>query len=341
MTGSAGKSGTKEFLAAMLAGSHAAKSSYNNFWGVPLTLANMPANAPYAVVEMGMNRPGEIARLSQLTQPDVALVVNVRPVHLEALGSLEAIRQEKLSIRRGLASNGVLVVPTDLSLAGLDRMPSTVVRFGNGGEIKANDWHAHGDDWHVSADVDGEDVDMMIQQGAPHRLQNALAALACCWAVGADARTCAQRAGLVSTMPGRGVVNHAGSVTLIDDSFNANPASVAAALQGLVARATKGRRIAILGDMLELGGDSAAYHAGLAAECRHLDGVVCVGPLMKNLYDALPAGVGVAYYPDPATVEPRDVAKRLVPGDTVVIKGSKKIFWVRNFAKELMAELER
>ena len=345
LTGSAGKSGTKEFLAAMLEGSHAPKASYNNFWGVPLTLCNMPADAPFAIIEMGMNRPGEIERLSRLARPDVALVVNVRPVHLEALGSVEAIRLEKLGICAGLTAGGALVVPMDLALDGVVGVPSRVVRFApderGGAEVFARDWHAHGVDWHVDALVDGVEVDFMLQDGAPHRLWNALAALASVWAAGADVRACAGRIGLTGVMEGRGVTHSAGGVVVIDDSFNGNPASMAAAILGLKSRVVHGRRLAILGDMLELGAEAPRYHAELAPLCEGLDGVYCVGPLMKNLYNALPEQLRLGWHEEPSTLAPVAVAGLLRVGDMVVIKGSKRIFWVYSFAKRLLEVLEK
>lgn len=133
LTGSAGKTTTKEMLASLL-GAPASVGSYNNFWGVPLTLARIPRTAPFAIVEMGMNRPGEIAKLSKLTQPEVALVVNVRPVHLEHLGSIEAIAREKLSISEGLKKGGTLVVPADLDIT-VSGWQGPVLRFGTGSGI--------------------------------------------------------------------------------------------------------------------------------------------------------------------------------------------------------------
>ena len=275
LTGSAGKTSTKEFLAAY-PGAYASPSSFNNFWGVPLTLCNASPSATLWVVEMGMNQTGEIARLSDLTQPTVALVVNVQPVHLEKLGSLEAIRREKVSIAQGLPRHGVLVLPTDVEAP---EWNGKLVRFGGASEVRELKHAAHGESWDVTAQVGGKQIAFDLTPGAPHRLQNALAALASVHAAGLDVSALAQQLGKVGIMTGRGVEQTAAGITVIDDSFNGNPASMVAALDSLKARpVTSGRRIAILGDMLELGADAPAYHEKLAADLPGIDGVYCVGP---------------------------------------------------------------
>src|SRR3954464_12675795 len=253
LTGSAGKTSTKEFVAAYPK-AYASPSSFNNFWGVPLTLCNASPRATLWVVEMGMNQTGEIARLSALTQPTVALVVNVQPVHLEKLGSLEAIRREKVSIAQGLPDNGVLVLPGDVEAP---EWNGKVVRFGEGAEVRALKHAARGESWDVAVQVNGKPIEFSLTPGAPHRLQNALAALASIQAAGLEPAALAKELDHVGIMTGRGVEQAAHGVTLIDDSFNGNPASMVAALGSLKARPVKaGRRIAILGDMLELGDDA-------------------------------------------------------------------------------------
>src|SRR5258705_3617284 len=182
LTCSAGKTSTKEFLAAY-PGADASPSSFNNFWGVPLTLCNASPNAALWVVEMGMNQTGEIARLSELTQPTVALVVNVQPVHLEKLGSLEAIRREKVSIVQGLPRHGVLVLPTDVEAP---EWSGRSVRFGGASEARELKHAPHGERWDVAAQIGEKQIAFELTPGAPHRLQNALAALAAIHAAGPD-----------------------------------------------------------------------------------------------------------------------------------------------------------
>lgn len=337
LTGSAGKTSTKEFLAAY-PGAYASPSSFNNFWGVPLTLCNASPKAKLWVVEMGMNQTGEIARLSALTQPTVALVVNVQPVHLEKLGSLEAIRREKASIAQGLPTQGVLVLPTDVEVP---EWNGSSVRFGGASDVRELKHAADGESWDVVAQVGASQVEFSLTPGAPHRLQNALAALASIHAAGLDETALAKQLGKVGVMTGRGVEQVAHGIVVIDDSFNGNPASMVAALGSLKARpVSAGRRIAILGDMLELGADARAYHERLAKDLPGIDGVYCVGPLMRHLYDLLPSGKGLGWHDDPATLEPQKVAALLQSGDVVVVKGSKKMFWVNKFVPKLLAALE-
>jgi UDP-N-acetylmuramoyl-tripeptide--D-alanyl-D-alanine ligase len=336
LTGSAGKTSTKEFLGAY-PNAYASPASFNNFWGVPLTLCNASPGASVWVVEMGMNQTGEIARLSELTRPTVALVVNVQPVHLEKLGSLEAIRREKVSIAVGLPKDGVLVLPTDVVAP---EWSGKVVRFGDASEVKVLGHTAQGESWEVSAEVDGKKITFSLTPGAPHRLENALAALASAHAAGLNAAALATELNQVGIMTGRGVEQTADGVTVIDDSFNGNPASMVAALGSLKARPVQsGRRIAILGDMLELGADAPAYHEKLAGDLPGLDGVYCVGPLMRHLYDLVPAGRALGWHEDPATLDPQKIAALLRGGDVVVVKGSKKMFWVNKFVPRLLAAL--
>jgi UDP-N-acetylmuramoyl-tripeptide--D-alanyl-D-alanine ligase len=337
LTGSAGKTSTKEFIAAY-PNAYASPSSFNNFWGVPLTLCNADPRASLWVVEMGMNQAGEILRLSDLTKPTVALVVNVQPVHLEKLGSLEAIRLEKVSIVRGLPSDGVLVLPT-----GIDAPEWTgkVIRFGEAAQVRELSHAAEGESWQVRAEVDGKPIAFGLTPGAPHRLQNALAALASVHAAGLDEKLLAKQLDHVGIMSGRGVEQTAGGAILIDDSFNGNPASMVAALDSLKARPVKnGRRIAILGDMLELGAEAPAYHQALARHLTGIDGVYCVGPLMRHLYDLLPESQGLGWHENPATLEPQQIAALLRGNDVVVVKGSKKMFWVNKFVPRLVAALQ-
>lgn len=342
LTGSAGKSGTKEFLGAMLDAPRSS-ASYNNFWGVPLTLARLEARGTghgdgYAVVEMGMNQPGEMGRLSELVKPDVALVVNVLPVHLEKIGSLAAIAREKLAVADGLVPGGVRVLPEALA------PEMDAVRFavdeGSAAEVCVGGWHVHGADWHVTMDIDGEVVGFMLREGAPHRLWNLAAACAAAHAAGFDDwDAAAERVAEVGVMVGRGTAEVVGGVTVIDDSFNGNPASVRAALESLKARPVSGRRFALLGEMVELGDEAPIYHAGLADACEGLDGVYLVGGMMTHLAGALPGSVLLGYWPDEKTFKVEDFVKTLQAGDAVVVKASKKIFYVHQVVKRLKTAL--
>jgi len=287
---------------------------------------------------MGMNQVGEISRLSELARPTVALVVNVQPVHLEKLGSLEAIRCEKVSIAQGLPKDGVLVLPTDVDAP---EWNGKIIRFGGNSQVREVKHVSRGESWDVMADVNGKQISFALTPGAPHRLHNALAALASIYAANLDAASLAPELNDVGIMTGRGVEQTVAGTTLIDDSFNGNPASMVAALDSLKARpVAKGRRIAILGDMLELGDEAPSYHTGLAKHLDGIDGVYCVGPLMHHLYSLLPKDKGLGWHEDPATLEPQQVASLLRGGDVVVVKGSKKMFWVNKFVPRLVAALQ-
>jgi len=259
-------------------------------------------------------------------------------VHLEKLGSLEAIRREKVSIAQGLPKDGVLVLPGDVDAP---EWNGKIIRFGEGFEVRELKHSPQGESWDVVAAVNGKQIEFGLTPGAPHRLQNALSALASVHAAGLDVAALAKELGHVGIMTGRGVEQTADGVTVIDDSFNGNPASMVAALGSLKARPVKaGRRIAILGDMLELGADAPAYHTKLAGDLPGIDGVYCVGPLMRHLYELVPAERALGWHEDPATLDPREIAALLQGGDVVVVKGSKKMFWVNKFVPRLLAALQ-
>ncbi|PZP39892.1 MAG: UDP-N-acetylmuramoylalanyl-D-glutamyl-2, 6-diaminopimelate--D-alanyl-D-alanine ligase [Pseudomonas fluorescens] len=339
LTGSAGKTTTKEMLAALL-NSPASVASYNNFWGVPLTLTRIPRTANYAVAEIGMNRPGEISKLSQLAQPDVALIVNVHPVHLEHLGSLAAIAREKLGITEGLKSTGTLVVPQDLDISPSGWTGATL-RFGIGSGIYAEKWEVHDDNWLVTFMVEGQRIEALLREGAPHRLHNATAALATAIAAGENPTTAATRLVNAGTMAGRGTVQTVGGITIIDDSFNANPASMTAALQSVAGRPTQGRKFALLGDMLELGNEAPRYHRELLPHTTKLDGIFAIGPLIKNLYETLPANQQFGWCESPEELNLSAILSTLQPGDTLLMKGSKKMLHVPGIPAKLTAALSK
>jgi UDP-N-acetylmuramoyl-tripeptide--D-alanyl-D-alanine ligase len=232
----------------------------------------------------------------------------------------------------------VLVLPANVAAP---EWSGEVVRFGDGAEVRELKHTPHGESWQVTAQIADRTIEFSLTPGAPHRVHNALAALASVHAADLDAAALATRLDRVGIMTGRGVEQTIGGITVIDDSFNGNPASMAAALESLKARHMgEGRRIAVLGDMLELGSDAPAYHKELARHLPDIDGVYCVGPLMHHLYGLLPAGKGLGWHEDPATLEPRKVAALLKPGDVVVVKGSKKMFWVNKFVPGLVAALQ-
>ena len=337
VTGSCGKTTVKEFFVAAL-DAHGPEASFNNHVGVPLTLMRMPREAKFAVIEMGMNQKGEIAPLSEMTEPDVAIITTIQPVHTEGLGSIDGIWQEKLDVTKGMPKDAPLIVPPAWSGKAREEWPGPVLTFGRPdtdsfGEVtdkSKRDWDIHGSIYY-------QDVDFKLTDGSDVRLYNAVAALLSVHVLGGDVVEAAQNLQKVTVMPGRGTVHPINGITFVDDSFNANPASVRAAVGQL--KNAKGRTFAILGDMLELGPEQVRYHQELAPVCTHVDGVFCVGPLMKNLYDALPEEKRLGHI---ESVENMDLAPLLAhfkEGDTVLLKGSKMMFWVYDFAEKIKAAL--
>lgn len=341
ITGSVGKTSTKEMLRHMLTSQgrvHAAEKSYNNHWGVPLTLARMPADSEFAVIEIGMNHPGEIAPLSIMAQPDVAVVTIVAPVHLEAFEGIEGIAEEKAAIFQGLGSSGVAVLNGDLETTDIleAAAPEAQVSFGT---ADGCDWRLEevtaSDDATMCRAVHGGDT-ILFKIGAPgrHFAMNALACLAAVDAAGADIGRAAVSLADWAPPSGRGARRFVAfdsqmpdeGVMLFDDAYNANPASVGAALNVLAAAtppSEAGRHVAVLGDMKELGPTENALHAELAqhAAMADIDQVHCVGPLMKHLYEALPeAKQGLwAATSEELAASPLALVRS---GDVVMAKGS-------------------
>ena len=327
VTGSVGKTTTKEMLRTMLAAcgpTHAAHASYNNHWGVPLTLARMPADFAYAVIEIGMNHPGEIAPLAKLAAPDVAVITAVESSHIGHLGSLDAIADEKASVMQGILQGGTAVLPIDN--ARFARLQAQVP-----GAIHTSPFGA-ADLLHVAATAEGSDVravigatEVQFHLNAPgrHMVMNALAALHAADALGADVARCAEALAGFSPVTGRGARRPllAGEATLLDESYNASAASVRAALAVLRLQPAR-RRVAVLGDMLELGNFSESEHASLAPDVNDsADLLYACGPGMKFLYDAVQPGKRGAHAANSAALAPI-VASNLRAGDAVLVKGS-------------------
>jgi UDP-N-acetylmuramoyl-tripeptide--D-alanyl-D-alanine ligase len=340
VTGSVGKTGTKEALRLTLAKdgeTHASVASYNNHWGVPLSLARCPASARYAVYERGMNHAGEIEPLTRLVRPHVAIVTTVEPVHLEFFGSLEAIADAKAEIFLGLERGGAAVINRDnpqfarleraAKRAGVER----IVSFGEHARADARlvKCSLQSDGSTVQARVLGTDVTYKLGAPGRHLVDNSLAVLAAVALVGGDLALAALALADLQPASGRGsrivLEVPGGTVLLIDESYNANPASMRAALAllGHADVGARGRRIAVLGDMLELGRGGEELHRALAdAVIGHgIDLVFCCGALMRALWEALPPACQGGYAETSAALEPQVLAA-IQPGDTVMVKGS-------------------
>jgi UDP-N-acetylmuramoyl-tripeptide--D-alanyl-D-alanine ligase len=340
VTGSVGKTSTKEALRRVLGAqgeTHASASSFNNHWGVPLSLARCPATVRFAIFEIGMNHAGEIEPLVRMVRPQVAVITTVEPVHLEFFAGIEAIADAKAEIFAGVEPGGAVVLNRDNSqFARLQRRAkklgiSRIVSFGadDKSEARLLDLSLHPACSAVHANILGHDVTYKLGMPGRHMAMNSLAVLAAASLVDADLALAALSLSQIEPAAGRGgrrtLEVASGEATLIDESYNANPASMAAALNvlGRAAVGPHGRRIAVLGDMLELGPTSPALHRGLvdAVKANHVDLVYCCGPLMRNLWDALSTGKRGGYAENAAILEAQAVAA-IRAGDAIMVKGS-------------------
>jgi UDP-N-acetylmuramoyl-tripeptide--D-alanyl-D-alanine ligase len=341
VTGSVGKTGTKEALRLALGSNgvtHASVASYNNHWGVPLSIARCPADVRYAVFEMGMNHAGEIEPLSRLARPHVAIITTVEPVHLEYFASVEAIADAKAEIFRGLEPAGAAVINRDnpyyerLAAAARGAGVERIVSFGEHARADARlvKSSLQPDCSTVQARIRGADVTYKLGAPGQHVVLNSLAVLAAVSLVGADLALAALALAELAPPTGRGArvtlsLGNGEPALLIDESYNANPASMRAAiaLLGQAEIGPRGRRIAVLGDMLELGTAGPDLHRGLVEPIRAhgIDLVFCCGPLMHALWEALPSERRGGYAEGAGALE-ADVIAAIRPGDAVMIKGS-------------------
>jgi len=333
VTGSVGKTTTKEMLRRVLAAFgtvHAADASFNNHIGVPLTLARLPRDADYAVLEIGMNHPGEIAPLARLARPHVAIITGVERVHLGLMASEEAIAEEKATIFRGLAPGGTAILPRDSAfLSTLARaVPAGAGKIGFGGrdlaEARLIEAESDAEGCDVLASVAGKILRFRLAAPGRHMALNAMAVLAACHALSLDVRAAAAALDGFAPVAGRGarrtIAVPGGTALLLDESYNASGASIRAACAVLALQ--PGRRIAVLGDMLELGEESEPEHLALLPDVGEAaDLVFACGPFMGALFDALPARKQGAHAPDAAALAPL-VKAAIRPGDSVLVKGS-------------------
>ncbi|TCZ63162.1 UDP-N-acetylmuramoyl-tripeptide--D-alanyl-D-alanine ligase [Roseicella aquatilis] len=336
VTGSVGKTGTKEMLRLLLGAfgpTHAAVASYNNHWGVPLTLARMPADSAFAVIEIGMNNPGEILPLSRLARPHAVAVTAIGEAHIGHMGGLAAVAEEKGSIAGGLLPGGAAVLPRDSAffprLAEIARAAGAgrILGFGEdaAAEIRLAEAAILPDGrTRVVFALGGRMVEAVMPAMGLHHASNACCALALVAALGLDPAAAAPALASYAPGAGRGAPReirvNSGIALLIDESYNAAPPAMRAALRTLALR-PGGRRVAVLGDMRELGEFSAALHEGLAPEAALADLVFTCGPEMARLHALLPEGKRGAHAADSAALAPI-VQRALRPGDVVLVKGA-------------------
>ncbi|MGH6653204.1 MAG: UDP-N-acetylmuramoyl-tripeptide--D-alanyl-D-alanine ligase [Sphingopyxis sp.] len=343
VTGSAGKTGTKEALFAALdrfrpGKAHRSVKSYNNHVGVPLSLSRMPSTADYGVFEMGMNHAGELAALTRMVRPHVAIVTTIAPAHMEFFGSEAAIADAKGEIFEGLEPGGTAIVPFDSPhyarlRAKAEQHAGQVVSFGlgAGADVRAVDWLPDGQGGSlVTAQVQEALLCFNIAQAGAHWVSNALAVLAAVKAVGGDLPAAGLAFAEMAGLAGRGArhrlpVAGGGHILLIDESYNANPASMVATIDQLGSESGD-RRVAILGAMKELGPGGEAYHAGLAAPliAAGVQFALLVGEEMTPLAKALEGRIDFAHVPDHRAANER--LKDLIrAGDAVLVKGSNSV----------------
>ncbi|MDB5692621.1 MAG: murF [Alphaproteobacteria bacterium] len=343
VTGSVGKTGTKEALYAALdrsapGAAHRSVKSYNNHTGVPLSLARMPRAARFGVFEMGMNHPGELAALTRLVRPHVALVTAIAPAHREFFASEEEIADAKGEIFQGLEPGGTAIVPFDSPhrdrlIAAARPHAAKIVTFGlgRGADVRARDSVPSPEGGSLVAAILPEaELTFTISQPGDHWVSNALAVLAAVEALGGDLAAAGLALADMPGLKGRGerhvIRVGGGEALLIDESYNANPASMAATLRSFGAQAADGRRLAVLGAMRELGEGSADFHAGLAepVDAARIDRLILVGEEMAALAKALGQKVKITHVPDAAAATEL-VGNEARPGDSILVKGSNSI----------------
>jgi len=341
VTGSVGKTGTKEALFAALdraapGATHRSVKSYNNHTGVPLSLARMPADSRYAVLEMGMNHAGELAHLTRLVRPHIAMITAIAPAHTAFFRDESAIADAKGEIFAGLEPGGTAIIPFDSPhrdrlIAAAMPYAATIVTFGlgKGADISAIEtMRTRAGGTFVTARLGERELSFTVSQAGEHWVSNALGVLAAVQAVGGDVGLAGLALAELGGLKGRGARFLAkiggGEVLVIDESYNANPASMRATL-AVLAHET-GRHVAVLGEMRELGDKSDEYHIDLAGPIRdaRVEAVILVGEAMAPLASALEGVVDFVHVADAASARDR-LAAILAPGDAVLIKGSNGV----------------
>jgi UDP-N-acetylmuramoyl-tripeptide--D-alanyl-D-alanine ligase len=340
VTGSVGKTSTKEALRHLLslqAPTHASAASYNNLWGVPLSIARMPVTSQYGIFEIGMNHADEITPLVAQARPHVAIVTMVAAVHLEHFDSVAGIADAKGEIFSGLEPDGMAVINADLEwterLATHARKanPASIVTYGRAAtaDVRLLDQTLAEDHSEVKADFFGTIIKYRIGAPGDHWVMNSLGVIAVIAGLGGSARQAAEDMSTLSALSGRGARERlkvaGGTFDLIDESYNANPLSMSTAIAtlGRAVPGAGGRRIAVLGDMLELGPTAPELHAGIGVAIREhgTDLVFASGPMMRHLWENVAENRRGGYAGSSSEIA-EQVARAVRPGDVIMIKGS-------------------
>lgn len=334
VTGSVGKTTVKEMLRTSLENQgelYASRSSFNNHIGLPLSLANIHADTEFAVIEMGMNHAGELRALSKLAMPDINIITTVAAVHLEHFSSVSAIADAKSEVFEGMHANGIAVLNFDnpyykILEAKAIEQKLQIITFGQQRSCSAYlaDYKLIDGIAHISAEILGVNYEYMLGIAGKHMALNSIAVLAAVKLAGAEVEFAARSLREFQAVKGRGKIHHLGAKVLLDESYNASPIAVQAALENLARYKNTNRRlVAILGDMKELGRSSIALHVDLAKyiEKHQIDTVITVGELMKNLSQALPSSIALKHFTDADELR-IEVASLIQDGDVILVKGS-------------------
>lgn len=336
VTGSSGKTTLRAWLEAVFSDqfpTHASVNSYNNHLGVPLSLARMPANTAKAIFEVGCNHPGEIKPLANLVRPDIAVVLNVLPVHIGHFQSIDELRREKMSIAEGLEMGGVLVLQDDLPAPA----DTEVIAFGFSDRaevqiVSIDDFSSESS--RVTINVLGKQVLVDLPVSGRHWALTTAACLAVVNQAGGNLDQAAQTLSGIRVPQGRGNKQVVSGVSIIDESYNANPTSMLQAIANLKRQKSE-RRIAILGEMLELGEQSSQDHDNVLMACKGIDRIITVG----NQFSASQGKFGQDHFQSAQDIDITTVVEGLRPGDTLLVKGSNAVFWGNEFVTKIRAAL--
>lgn len=341
ITGSAGKTTTREGLKAVLnhfGHTYGTAHNYNNHIGVPITLCNMPQKADFAVYECAMSAAKEISHLTNMVRPDVALITNIHPMHIEFFDGLEGIAHAKAEIFEGLPKSGTAIYNADASHADILRRKAeelgfkNIITFGKNADVQLVSHTEDNGQSRVEAEVGGKRVSFTLSSPGVHRVYNALAILAVVQALGLDGQKAARHLDEVGLLAGRGKTTRlplpgGGHYTLIDESYSGQPEAMKLAIENLknTAPGKNGRRVAVLGQMAELGKHSEAEHkaVGEVAAKAHLDLIIGVGENVKPLLEAAGSSVKTAFHPSARGLAAELTERILKDGDVVLIKGSR------------------